>query len=194
MCIIKPSLGAPASKTSLIEKIRSLSGTTEMILLILLVIGGLLMGWFTPTEAAGIGAAGAIIIGLVRRSLSWASFKDAIANTTRTSAMVLLIVAGAMIFSRFLTISGLPQALAEWVGGLNASPYVILLCVMIIYLVGGSIMDSLSFLIITINIFFPVVVKAGFNHLVRCEYGILLEAGARRASPLGLCVCDKGHS
>jgi TRAP-type C4-dicarboxylate transport system permease large subunit len=102
--------------------------------------------------------------------------------------MVLLIVAGAMIFSRFLTIRGLPQSLAEWVGGLNASPYVVLLCVMIIYLIGGCIMDSLSFLIITINIFFPVVVKAGFNPI---WFGviivILLEAGAI-TPPVGLNV------
>jgi C4-dicarboxylate transporter, DctM subunit len=188
MCIIKPSLGTPAPKSNLKEKIRSLSGTTEMILLFLLVIGGLLLGWFTPTEAAGIGAAGAIVIGLIRRSLSWENFKHALTNTTRTSAMVLLIVAGAMIFSRFLTISGLPQSLAEWVGGLNASPYVILFFVMVIYLIGGCIMDSLSFLIITINIFFPVVIKAGFNPI---WFGviivILLEAGAI-TPPVGLNV------
>ncbi|NLA75370.1 MAG: TRAP transporter large permease [Deltaproteobacteria bacterium] len=188
MCMIKPFLGAPAPKTGFTEKIRSLSGTIEMILLFLLVIGGPLAGWFTPTEAAGIGAAGAVLIGLIRRSLGWKGFKMAVSNTTRTSSMVLLIIAGAMIFSRFLTISGLPQALAEWVGGLNASPYVILLCVMIIYLIGGCIMDSLSFLIITINIFFPVVVKAGFDPV---WFGviivILLEAGAI-TPPVGLNV------
>ncbi len=188
MCLIDPSIGSAAPKSSFKEKIKSLSGTIEMILLFLLVIGGLLIGWFTPTEAAGIGAAGAIIIGLVKRSLSWDGFKKALLGTTRTSSMVLLILASAMIFSRFLTISGLPQTLAEWVGGLNASPYIILFCIMGIYLLGGCVMDPLSFLIITINIFFPIVLKAGFDPI---WFGviivILLEAGAI-TPPVGINV------
>ena len=188
MCIANPSLGAPAPKSTLKEKIRSLSGTVEMVLLFFLVIGGLLLGWFTPTEAAGIGAAGAIVIGLIKRSLSWEGFKKALLGTTRTSSMVLLILASAMIFSRFLTVSGLPQALATWVGGLDASPYIILLCIMGIYLIGGCVMDPLSFLIITINIFFPMILKAGFDPI---WFGviivILLEAGAI-TPPVGLNV------
>lgn len=155
MCFIKPSMGSPAPRTTFREKIRSLSGTIEMLILFCLVIGGLILGWFTPTEAAGIGAAGAILIALVKRSLTWEKFKLALLGTTRTSAMVLLIIACAMIFSRFLSVSGLPQKLAQWVAGLDASPYVVLGCVMLIYVIGGCFMDALSFLIITINIFFP---------------------------------------
>lgn len=188
MCLIKPSLGLSAPKSSFKEKIRSLSGTVEMVILFFLVIGGLLIGWFTPTEAAGIGAAGAIIIGVVKRSLGWEGFKKALLGTTRTSSMVLLILASAMIFSRFLTVSGLPQALATWVGNLNASPYVILFCIMGIYLIGGCVMDPLSFLIITINIFFPMILKAGFDPI---WFGviivILLEAGAI-TPPVGINV------
>ena len=166
----------------------SLSGTVEMVILFFLVIGGLLLGWFTPTEAAGIGAAGAIAIGAVRRSLSWEGFKKALLGTTRTSAMVLLIIAGAMIFSRFLTVSGLPQGLASWVDSLDASPYVILLCIMGIYIIGGCFMDPLSFLIITINIFFPMILEAGFDPI---WFGviivILLETGAI-TPPVGINV------
>ncbi len=188
MCIINPSLGSSAPKTAFKEKLISLSGTIEMVLLFTLVIGGLLIGWFTPTEAAGIGAAGAIVIGAVKRSLSWKGFKKALLNTTRTSSMVLLIVASAMIFSRFLTVSGLPQALASWVGGLDASPYVVLICIMGIYMIGGCVMDPLSFLIITINIFFPMIVKAGFDPI---WFGviivILLETGAI-TPPVGINV------
>ncbi len=188
MCIINPSLGSPAPKSTFKDKLKSLSGTIEMILLFSLVIGGLLIGWFTPTEAAGIGAACAIAIGVVKRSLSWKGFKKALLNTTRTSSMVLLIVASAMIFSRFLTVSGLPQALASWVGGLDASPYVVLLCIMGIYMIGGCVMDPLSFLIITINIFFPMIIKAGFDPI---WFGviivILLETGAI-TPPVGINV------
>ncbi len=188
MCLLKPSLGSPIPGTGFKEKIKALSGTIEMLLLFILVIGGLLKGFFTPTEAAGIGAAGAIVIGVVKRSLSIKGFKKALQGTTRTSSMVLIILASAMIFSKFLTASGLPQGLAEWVGSLNASPYIILLCIMGIYLAGGCIMDPLSFLIITIDIFFPMITKAGFDPI---WFGviivILLEAGSI-TPPVGLNV------
>lgn len=188
MCFLDPSLGSRGPKTTFKQKIRSLSGTVEMLILFFLVIGGLILGWFTPTEAAGVGAAGAIIIALVKRSMTWEKFKLALLGTTRTSAMVLMIIACAMIFSRFLTVSGLPQGLARWVGGLKASPYLILTCVMLIYVLGGCFMDALSFLIITINIFYPVIVAAGFDPI---WFGviivILLETGAI-TPPVGINV------
>ncbi|MFH1487801.1 MAG: TRAP transporter large permease [Pseudomonadota bacterium] len=188
MCFINPALGSPAPGTTFKQKIRSLSGTIEMLILFFLVIGGLILGWFTPTEAAGIGAAGAMIIALVKRSLTWEKFKLALLGTMRTSAMVLLIIACAMIFSRFLSVSGLPQKLAQWVAGIDASPYVILGCVMLIYVIGGCFMDALSFLIITINIFFPIIVGAGFDPI---WFGviivILLETGAI-TPPVGINV------
>jgi len=189
MCFTKTGLvGSTAPKTTFKQKIKSLSGTLEMLILFFLVIGGLIIGWFTPTEAAGVGAAGAIVIALIKRSLTWDKFKQALLGTTRTSAMVLLIIACAMIFSRFLTISGLPQRLAEWVGGLQASPYIVLLCIMIIYVIGGCFMDALSFLIITINIFYPMITAAGFDPI---WFGviivILLETGAI-TPPVGINV------
>ena len=188
MCTLKPSLGAAAPATSLREKIGSLSGTVEMALLFCLVIGGLLFGWFTPTEAAGIGAAGSIVIAMVRRSMSWASFKAALLGTTRTTAMVLMIMASAMIFSRFLTVSTLPQNFAQWVGGLDASPYAILVGIMAVYIIGGCLMDALSFLIITINIFFPIIVNAGFDPIwFGVVIVILMETGAI-TPPVGLNV------
>lgn len=188
MCLIKPELGAAAPRTSFRQKIQSLSGTLEMAVLFCLVIGGLLFGWFTPTEAAGIGAAGAIIIAVLRRSLSWSSFKAALVGTTRTTAMVLMIMAGAMIFSRFLTVSTLPQNFAQWVGSLNASPYVILIGIMAVYIIGGCLMDALSFLIITINIFYPIIVNAGFDPVwFGVVIVILMEAGAI-TPPVGLNV------
>lgn len=188
MCRARPFLGPPAGKTSFIQKIKSLSGTVEMLILFALVIGGLMIGWFTPTEAGGVGAAGAFIIALARRQLNWQGFKESLLGTMRTGSMVLLIIACAMIFSRFLTMSRIPMALADWVGGLDASPLVILLCIMLIYFLGGCFMDALSFLIVTINIFFPVVIELGYNGI---WFGviivILMETGAI-TPPVGLNV------
>jgi len=188
MCLLNPNIAPPAPKTTLKEKIKSLSGTIEMLLLFFLVIGGLMLGWFTPTEAAGIGAAGAILISLVTRNLTWEKFKKALLGTTKTSSMVLLIIACAMIFSHFLSISRFPQFLAKWVGDLNAPPIIVLICVMLIYIIGGCFMDALSFMIITINIFFPMIKGAGFDPI---WFGviivILLETGAI-TPPVGINV------
>jgi tripartite ATP-independent transporter DctM subunit len=188
MCITWPALGPAAPKTTFKQKIKSLSGTIETLLLFFFVIGGLMIGWFTPTEAAGMGAAGAIFIGVFTKNLNWEKFKKALLGTTRTSAMVLLIIGCAMIFSRFLTVSRLPQALAQWVDELHASPYLVLTCVMIIYVLGGCFMDALSFMIITINIFYPMIVAAGFDPI---WFGViivvLLETGAV-TPPVGINV------
>jgi len=188
MCKWRPSLGPSAPKTTFKQKITSLSGTVEMVILFALVIGGLIAGWFTPTEAAGVGVAGALVLAGVRRQLSWESFKEALLGTTKTSAMVLLIIGSAMIFSRFLTLSRVPMGLADWVGGLPAPPVVILICVMLIYLLGGCFMDAMSFMIVTINIFFPVIMALGYDGV---WFGViivvLLEAGAI-TPPVGLNV------
>lgn len=188
MCLIKPTIAPPATKTSFKEKIKSLSGTLEMLLLFILVIGGIMLGWFTPTEAAGIGAAGSIVISLFTKTLSWKKFKQALLGTMRTSSMVLLIIACAMIFSHFLSISRFPQFLAEWVKSLNAPPFIVLIFVMFIYVIGGCFMDALSFMIITINIFYPMIIGAGFNPI---WFGviivILLETGAI-TPPVGINV------
>ncbi len=188
MCFMRPALGPAAPKTTFKQKMKSLSGTLETLILFFLVIGGLIVGWFTPTEAAGIGAAGAIFIGVITRNLNWEKFKKALLGTTRTSAMVLLIIACAMLFSRFLTVSRLPQALAEWVGDLHASPYIVLGCVMVIYIIGGCFMDALSFMIITINIFYPMIEAAGFDPIwFGVVIVILLETGAI-TPPVGINV------
>jgi C4-dicarboxylate transporter DctM subunit len=188
MCLLKPSLGPSMPATTWKQKFRSLSGTVEMLVLFFLVMGGLMIGWFTPTEAAGIGAAGALVIALVGRNLSWANFKKALQGTTRTASMVLLIIACAMIFSRFLTVSGLPQGLAHWVSELNAPAWVILGIVMVIYIIGGCVMDSLSLLIITINIFYPIITGLGYDPI---WFGViivvLMETGAV-TPPVGINV------
>lgn len=188
ICRWNTRLGPAAPKTTFKEKVTSLSGTIEMLLLFALVIGGLIIGWFTPTEAGGIGAGGALLLSQIKRELNWQTFKGALIGTTRTAAMVLLILSCAMIFSRFLTLSKVPFALAEWVGGLPASPVVILMCIMLIYFLGGCFMDALSFLIITINIFFPVIISLGYDGI---WFGViivvLLETGAI-TPPVGINV------
>ncbi|WP_062214068.1 TRAP transporter large permease [Streptomyces sp. NBRC 109706] len=163
MCRLRPELGPAGEKAGWKERFSSLSAASETGLLFLVAIGGLFAGLFTPAEAAGVGAFGAIVIGVLSRRLTWSLFWTSIIETLRISAMVIFLVASAIVFGRFLSLSRLPFDLAEWVGGLPLAPIVILLIVMGIYLVGGAIMDALGFLVISIPLLFPLVGELGYD-------------------------------
>jgi len=163
MCMRNRALGPLGPQTSWREKLVALSGVVEALLLFGLVIGGLYLGWFTPTEAGAAGAFGALAIGLVQRSLDFKGIVQSIIESVRISAMVVLLITGAVLFGRFLTVSRLPFELAEWASALPVEPFVILLVVLGIYLVGGMLMDALGFLVVTIPIFFPLGVALGYD-------------------------------
>lgn len=171
MCRRNPKLGPAGPKTSFREKIVSLAGLAETIVLFILVIGGLYIGWFSPTEAGAVGAAGAVLIGLVRRNLSWRGFKKAVVETTRTSGMVMFLLAGATIFGHFLTVSEITSGAAVAIGGLPWPPVAILALILIVYLIGGCIMDALAFLILTIPIFYPIIIALGYDPI---WYGVIM--------------------
>ncbi|UCF93767.1 MAG: TRAP transporter large permease [Desulfobacterales bacterium] len=162
-CLRNPHLGPPGPRAAMREKLLSLSGAAEAMMLFALVIGGLYAGWFTPTEAGAAGSFGALLIGLARRKLSKPDFFRAVAETIRISAMVVLLITGAVIFGRFLTVTRLPFELADWAVSLHVPREVILFVVLVIYLVGGCLMDALGFLVVTIPIFFPLAQALGFD-------------------------------
>ena len=163
LCLRNTSLGPPGPKAGMREKWISLLGAAEVMLLFLMVIGGLYAGWFTPTESGAAGSFGALLIGLARRKLSKKAFTRAVAETIRISAMVVLLITGAVMFGKFLTVTRLPFELADWVVSLNVPRVVILFVVLLIYLVGGCAMDALGFLVVTIPIFFPLAKALGFD-------------------------------
>jgi C4-dicarboxylate transporter DctM subunit len=163
LCKRNPNLGPPGAPTSLREKIKSVSGIAEAVLLFLLTIGGLFLGWFSPTQAGAIGAGGALIIGLVRRQLSWEAFMEAAREGLRTSCMVLIIITGATVFGHFMAISTIPFALADWIKNLAISPIALMGVIIFLYFIGGFFMDSMALVVVTIPIFFPVVMELGFD-------------------------------
>ncbi len=182
------SLAPRGERTSWLEKIKGLSGTIEMLLLFALVMGGLFVGWFTPTEAGAVGAAGSLVIALVRRKLSLEDFWKAVAETTRITAMVFLIIAGATIFGHFMAITRAPFALSEWVGGLPLPPVVIMVFIMAIYLIGGCFMDSLALVTLTIPILYPIITEMGYDPI---WFGILIVLAAEMGvitPPVGVNV------
>lgn len=163
LCLRNPSLGPPGPRTTMRQKLVSLTGAIEAIILFLLVLGGLYAGWFTPTEAGAAGTFGALVIGLTRRKLSPKEFIKSISETIRISSMVVLLITGAVIFGRFLTVTRLPFELADWASSLNVPREAILFVVLLIYLVGGCLMDALGFLVVTIPIFYPLAEALGFD-------------------------------
>ncbi len=165
VCTIKPSWGPVGEKVDFKTKIKSLSGTGEMILLFALILTGLYTGFFTPAEAGGAGAFIALIIAAIRKQMSVKQFIGAMKDTLRASCMVMMIVAGAMIFGKFLAVTRLPYNLADWVLTLAVPKIVIMMVIFLIYIVGGMIMDALALLIITIPIFFPVATSLGYDPL-----------------------------
>jgi tripartite ATP-independent transporter DctM subunit len=185
---LNPALAPPGTKATWKERIASLSGVIEMVLLFALVMGGLFVGFFTPTEAGAAGAGGALIIALARRTLTWRGFLNALADTTRISAMVFLIVTGATIFGHFLAVTRVPFELSEWVGGLGVSPNVIMGFIVFGYLIAGAFMDELAMITLTVPILYPVVISLGFNGIwfgviivLVCEMGLI-------APPVGMNV------
>jgi C4-dicarboxylate transporter DctM subunit len=163
ICWRHPEIAPPGEASSLAEKVRSLTGFFDALLLFLLIIGGLLLGWFGPTAAGGIGALGALILGLARRSLGWRGFVDSLHNGLMSACMILFIIAGATVFGKFMTLSDIPSTLAQALAGLEVSRWVIILLVCAGYMVGGCFMDSLPLIVLTVPIVYPTILAYNFD-------------------------------
>ncbi|PIE25081.1 MAG: C4-dicarboxylate ABC transporter permease [Neptuniibacter caesariensis] len=158
-----PSAGPCGEKLSWGERFKALNGVWGVLILFTVVMGGIYMGVFTPTEAAGIGAGGAFLIALARKSLGWGSLFDILTDTARTTAMLFGVVIGALIFSNFINRAGLPAELLDFVTNLDVSPMMVILVILGIYIVLGMVFESLSMLLLTVPIFFPLVDSLGFD-------------------------------
>jgi tripartite ATP-independent transporter DctM subunit len=163
LCLRNPRLGPPGPATTWKKKLRATTGIIEAIILFILTIGGLFLGWFSPTQAGAIGAFGALLIGVIRRQLSVKKTLDAVKDGLRTACMVLFIITGATVFGHFLAISNIPFVLADWVKGLPIPPMAVMAVIIFIYFIGGFFMDSMALIVVTIPIFFPVVMNLGFD-------------------------------
>jgi tripartite ATP-independent transporter DctM subunit len=163
MCKRNPDLGPSAAPTTRREKLRATKGIIEAVILFILTIGGLFLGWFSPTQAGAIGAGGALLIGLFRRQLTWRSFIESGMDGLRTTCMVLFIITGATVFGHFMAITTIPFILADWVGNLPIPTMAIMGVIIFIYFIGGFFMDSMALVVVTIPIFFPLVMRLGFD-------------------------------
>ena len=163
MTKLDPTLGPPGPRFSMKERIYSLKDTWGIIALFLLVIGGLYTGWFTPTEAAGVGAFGAFLITITKGRLTWRNLTVSLDQTARTTAMVFLILIGASIFGYFLTVSQIPDQLSLIAMHAGLNRYIILSLIIIAYIILGCFMEGLAIMVLTIPIIYPMVLEMGFD-------------------------------
>jgi tripartite ATP-independent transporter DctM subunit len=170
-CRFAPDQGPPGEQFTLKEKLQSLTGLIDTIAVFSLVIGGLFFGFFTPTEAAAVGAFGVLAVSLIRRQLTWQGFVKSLYETLRTSCMVMLLIAGAVVFGKFLAITRIPFNVASWIGGFDLPPFAVMTMIILVYFLGGCFMDALAFVMLTIPIFFPVVTNLGYDPI---WFGIII--------------------
>jgi C4-dicarboxylate transporter, DctM subunit len=187
-CYLKPELGPPGEQVSIIDKFKSLGEIWELLILVICTIGGIIVGVFTATEAGAVGAFGAFLSAIVRGKLTWAKTKEAFIESMKTSGMIYGVLVGAMIFNYFCAASNLPEHLSNWVAGFNLPPMGIMIVIVIIYLIMGALMDEASIQLLTLPIFYPLVMKLGFDPIwfgvIQCK---LLNIGMI-APPVGITV------
>jgi C4-dicarboxylate transporter, DctM subunit len=168
----RPELaGQPYQRMPYLQRFKLLASIWPVLLIFFLVIGGIYLGWFTPTEAAAIGAAGTAIIAFVRGGFTRATLVDSFMQTAKATAMIFLIVLGAAALNNFLALSQLPQAAVALVTAQGFNPWAVLTLMLVFYLVLGCFMDSLSMILLTIPIFYPIVSALDFG-LSPAEFGL----------------------
>ena len=188
LCWRNPALGPPAEKSTWAERFKATIGVAPIFTLFAFVICGLYIGLFTPTESGAYGAFGAIVITLLMRKLTFSAFKQAITSTLKTSAMIMMLVVGAVLFGRFLTAARLPFIVADFINSLAVPAIVILLIILLIYVIGGALMDSLGFLMVSIPVFFPIILQIGYDPVWFCVLVCIITSMGAITPPIGLNV------
>jgi tripartite ATP-independent transporter DctM subunit len=153
------------------ERRRAIGNVWAVVLLFVFMLGGLYAGAFTTTEAAAMGAGGALIIGMVRRRFNRPALQGAFFEAVRTTGGIFLVIMGAVLFSQFLTLTRAPQEVADWVGNLQMNRYLILAIIIAVYIVLGALMDELAMILLTVPIVYPIIVKLGFDPI---WFGVIL--------------------
>ncbi|MFZ2102727.1 MAG: TRAP transporter large permease [Oricola sp.] len=172
-----PDAAGTRERVSYPERFRALLDVWPVLIVFTVVVGGIYLGWFTPTEGAAVGAAGTGLIALVSGNLNRKVFVDSILSTAMSTAMIFFIVLGASFYNSFLALSQVPQELSNFVVGLGYSPWIVLTLILVFYMIFGCLMDSLSMILLTIPIFFPVIAALDFGMTpehVAIWFGILV--------------------
>jgi C4-dicarboxylate transporter DctM subunit len=170
-CKVNPSWGPKAERSTWKERWVSLKEVIWVLLIFIIVTGGMSKGFFTPTEAGSVGTFAVLLLTLGKRDIHFKGFIKSVLESLRTACMVLMLIAGSTIFGHFLAVTKIPMIAADWTMQLPFSRYLIMIIILMIYEIGGSFIDDLAFMVLATPIFYPVVIKLGFDPI---WFGVIL--------------------
>jgi len=162
-CRINPALGPAGERSTWGQRLRSLPPIVWVLVVFLLVVGGLMKGFFTPTEAGSVGSFAVLALTAARRDMTPRRFGKALLDALRIACMVITLIAGATIMGHFFVVTQIPSRVAEWLGALALPHFVVMLAIIAVYLIGGSFIEDLAFMILATPIFLPVVLNMGYD-------------------------------
>lgn len=171
LCWFKSELGPRSVRVGWRERMRGLLGILDILVLVVFVIGGLMIGWFTPTEAASVGVIVAFILMAIRGAFNREAIADSFAKTLSTTGMIYLIIFGAILFATFISVTGIADLMSNTVRAMDASPVVVIIVIALMLLVLGSFLDGLALMLLTTPIFLPIVLELGYSPI---WFGIFL--------------------
>lgn len=162
-CKLNPALGPKGERSTWSQRLKSLPEVMWILVIFLLVIGGLMKGFFTPTEAGSVGTFAVLVLSIAKRDINFKGYLKSVGESLRTACMVLMLIAGSVILGHFLAVTKIPMIAADWVVSLPFNRYIIMVVISLIYLLGGSFIDDLAFMVLATPIFYPVIIKLGFD-------------------------------
>jgi len=187
ICYRHPDWGPKAPKSTWRERFKSLNEAVDILILFGIIMYALFTGVVTATEAAAASCALGLLICLLRRKLTKQGFVSSLVDTLRISCMVFVIVAGAVVFGRFLTVTRLPYEAAAWIGSLNLPNWMMLWVILFCYIIGGCIMDALAFLLVSLPIFFPLIIQLGYDPIWFGQVITIVTTMGSIMPPVGIC-------
>jgi tripartite ATP-independent transporter DctM subunit len=185
---LNPKIAPRAERVPWRERLRSIPEFIIVAVIFLVVIGGIMWGWFSPTEAGSIGTLAVLLLAASRKELTLKAFVKSVDESLRTACMVLLLIAGSTVLGHFLAVTEIPMIAADWIAELPIHRSLVMVIIILVYIIGGSFIDDLAFMILATPIFYPAVIKLGFDPVwfgimicITLMMGVILP-------PMAICV------
>ncbi len=170
-CRIDPNLGPKGDRSTWPERMKTIPDVLLVLLIFVLTIGGLMNGFFTPTEAGSVGTFAVLVLSICKRDIGFKGYIKSVNESLRTACMVLLLIAGSQVFGHFLAVTRIPMVTADWIVALPFPSWLTMVAIIFVYLIGGSFIDDLAFMILATPIFYPAIAKLGYDPL---WFGIII--------------------
>ena len=185
---INPALAPVSGRSTWKERVRSLPEVIWVFIVFLLMIGGIMQGFFTPSEAGAVGACAVLILAVVKRDLTFKKYLTSLSEAIRTAGMFLMLLVGSATLGHFIAVTDIPQKTAEWLVALPVNRYLILIGICIVFEVGGSFIEDLAFMILALPIFYPTIVKLGFDPIWFAVVICVIIMVGMIIPPVAICV------